>query len=155
MKKWLLIVVITLLLCCISIASMYSSTMNNKMGDLDLYFRYIEQETNGTIHEVHRFHGTSMYVIFSVEEEDGYYYYAVREDGEVNAISFDDIQMSKQQITDSVNLPEVLRVSPAFTGNAFTWEVVAIDEEDSLQYVYYYMKDGTFQQRYKLRNKPY
>lgn len=156
MKKWIIIMTVIMIFVAWQIIQVFVSAQSNKNIGLKSNAEWVKQETNFSIEGVQRYHGEQLYYVYTVlDEEDNRYYLFVNEEKESYQINFEDIHASKDEvkkgsINDYPELTKVLRINPAYTGNQFTWEIVAQDNKDRLQYVYYSMLDGAFQKRYTL-----
>ncbi len=114
-----------------------------------------EHESDLTVIDTHRFHGSQSYNVLTVEKKDGEKEYVfLNEDVEVHRISFNDIRDSEDVMALAEverGLSEILRVSPAYR-HTFLWEIVAYNTDGQLQYIYYTMQDGEYQNSYTLSN---
>lgn len=156
MKKWIIILTIILLFVAWQTIQVFISVQTNKNIGLESNVEWVKQETDFTIEHVQRYHGDQLYFVFTVvDQEDQRHYLFVNEEKQTHQINFGDVQISKDEakalsFKDYPELTQLLRINPAYTGNQFTWEVVAQDNQERLQYVYYSMLDGAFQKRYTL-----
>jgi uncharacterized protein YpmB len=156
MKKWIIILTVIILFVAWQTIQVYISAQSNKNIGLETYVDWVKQETEFNIEHVQRYHGEQLYYVFTVvDEEDHRSYLFVNEEKQTHQISFEDVHISQDEakdlsFKDYPELTQVIRINPAYTGKQFTWEVVAQDKQERLQYVYYSMLDGAFQKRYTL-----
>jgi uncharacterized protein YpmB len=158
MKKWLIIVSILLLFILWQTIQMLMTIQSDKSKGLDQFTQLVTEETGYIIRDVQRFHGNELYYVFTANDTEGNTYYLfVNEKQEIIQLNLDEVSLSQDEVKalslqEYQGLQKILRVNPAYTGNHFTWEVVAQDQEKRLHYLYYSMIDGTFQKRYTLGN---
>lgn len=154
MKKWIWIslgIIVLLLWLAIDI---YTTVQADKKFHLTKYEQLVPDTY--VIEDAQRFHGEERYTVFTVvteQEKEAFFY--VSEDAVTYEIDFEDIHLSSEDAIQKAkkeypDITEIIRVTPAYSGRDFTWEIIAQDEQERYQYVYYSMTKGTFQKRFTL-----
>lgn len=157
MKKALIIVILLLSFGLWQIVDIFLSVQADKRMGLSEQIQIVRQETGLTITDVRRFHGKQLYYVFTGHDpvENEYSYISLNENQDIAQILFADIEITKEMavslaLQEFKELKEISRVIPAYVNNQFVWEIIGYDQEDSLQYIYYIMKEGSFLKRYKV-----
>jgi uncharacterized protein YpmB len=156
LKKWFVFLFILLILVLFIGIALYISAQQDKHHEVNEKVAFIKDEMNVTIEKMERFHGEQLYYVFTVKEEDNSAYYLfVDEENNIERIAFQDIELSKEEVPRAVRdrypeIREIKRITPAYTEYEFTWEILASDKNNQLQYLYFKMEDGSFLKRYKL-----
>jgi uncharacterized protein YpmB len=156
LKKWFISLVILLILVLGIGIALYISAQQDKHQEVTERVAFINNEMNVTIENMERFHGEKLYYVFKVKDEDNSAYYLfIDEENNIQRMAIQDIELSKEEVPEAVRdrYPEVRdikRITPAYTEYEFTWEILASDTNNQLQYLYFKMEDGSFLKRYKL-----
>jgi uncharacterized protein YpmB len=158
MKKWLIIILLFVFIVLWQTIQIFINIQSDKSEGLDQAIQLVTEETEYIIKDAQRFHGNELYYVFTASDTEGdMYYLFVNEKQEIIEMNRDEVNLSQDEVRalalhEYPGLQEILRVTPAYTGKKFAWELVAEDGEKRLHYLYYSMIDGTFQKRYTLGN---
>lgn len=155
MKKWIIIGAGIVLILLWQAIDIYATVQTDKKRDQAYYEQFIPEQF--TIEEVQRYHGEERYIVFTLRTKDEQRaYYFVSESGESHTIYFSDIRLDEEEAIskvkkDNPEITEIARVTPAYSGQDFAWEIIALDEHFQYQYIYYSMTKGTYQKKYTLK----
>lgn len=157
MKKGIIIgLLIASILFWITAAIYLSIQKDQTMFEDEAVAFFKQSHPDASIEYIERFHGDDLYYVITATNEDGEYFAFISESlTEILTLSKNDIAVSRDDVTQMAfaqfnEVEEVIRVVPAFVNQFYAWEVVGVDEDEGLQYIYYRMRNGEFIKRYKL-----
>ncbi|MDQ0165511.1 hypothetical protein [Bacillus horti] len=156
MKKWIIIGTGILLIVLWQAIDIYSTVQADRQDGLNRYMQLIPE--SAVVQETFRYHGEKRFMVFNLEIEDSVYaYFYVSEDGDTYTLNHDELVLTSSEAMEKVRqefseLTVIHRITPAISGQDFTWEIVAQDSGEDYQYLYYSMTDGEFQKRFTLSN---
>jgi|GEM_PF-7031797 len=157
-RKGMMVAIFVMVMIIWQMFSLYFTVETNQHESIDAVLPLIE-EAGYQVEEVNRFHGDRLYVMALAKKENNQeYYIAATEEKIVAEIPVNQLTLKREDATTLMQkqFPEVInvqRINPAFSEGEFTWEMVATDENNCLQYLYFQMEDGKFQKRYVLNQK--
>lgn len=159
MKKWIITTAVILIFFAWQTLSIVFAVQDDKQGELDSYSEYVEHETGHKIISHERYHADHLYYVFLTHDRNNEEHYVLVNDlKEIIQISMKDIKFNKDDArekaaNDYPELQNILRIHPGIQNIQLVWEIIALDQEERLQYIYYALKDGQFIKRYKLTNE--
>ncbi|WP_025026805.1 hypothetical protein [Caldalkalibacillus mannanilyticus] len=154
-RKVMIVGIIIMLLIIWQSVSLYFSVVDNKNSPLLAATRQMEQE-GIRIEKVDRFHGDQLYIMTKSQDDEGKeWYIASTQEGKVDQIAVQEIKLAEEAVIQAVKnqfseIQEIQRIHPAYSQKEFSWEVIGIDEKNMMHYIYFRMRDGSFQKRYVL-----
>lgn len=119
--------------------------------------RLATQATGWKVSDISRFHGQKLYFILTMQDENDQLYYVVIDDQkQISYFPYAELNFDQNEVRHKLSQEyqswQIKAIRPAYVNQGMCWEVVAQDEEDRYNYLYYAMKDGQFVKRYTLEN---